>query len=134
MPKSSQKHFHYHLFRQQYVELIDAGDRDTAFRFLNDNIKPLEHVSSAQVFYAQVANYFNCDLGFIWQGPSGYCEFKELCYLLTCKAVGEAEGPFFRYSSYPRKKKISIMSVMLLLWFAERGDTTQSHVNNWLTS
>eukprot|EP01062_Namystynia_karyoxenos_P044117 TRINITY_DN32374_c0_g1_i1.p2 TRINITY_DN32374_c0_g1~~TRINITY_DN32374_c0_g1_i1.p2 ORF type:complete len:621 (+),score=187.68 TRINITY_DN32374_c0_g1_i1:115-1977(+) len=66
----NQRSFHYALARQQYLELIEAGDGSKAFTFLKKKLKPLEGLA-----------------------PTG--EFEALAYLLTCKSVSEAPGRFF---------------------------------------
>ena len=63
----------YHIYRQDFLELVDAGENHRAFQCLMKRLKPLEDISESQ-------------------SPH---EMKELCYLLTCKAV--AESDLFRY-------------------------------------
>mmetsp|Transcript_16902 Transcript_16902/g.25475 ORF Transcript_16902/g.25475 Transcript_16902/m.25475 type:complete len:708 (+) Transcript_16902:82-2205(+) len=76
VPKPSLRCFIYHILRQQYLELIDIGDHERAYSFLMKHLKPLEDIAIAQ-------------------GQGGN-EFKELCYLLTCKSVGESDHHTFR--------------------------------------
>mmetsp|Transcript_24270 Transcript_24270/g.45151 ORF Transcript_24270/g.45151 Transcript_24270/m.45151 type:complete len:706 (-) Transcript_24270:48-2165(-) len=78
VPKSSQRCFLYYILRQQFLELIDNGEQERAFPFLVKHLKPLEDIAVSQGAQGEVS------------------EFKELCYLLTCSAIGEAEGSFFR--------------------------------------
>eukprot|EP01041_Mallomonas_annulata_P009082 gene9082-18819_t len=69
VPKSDQRKYSYHLHRQEYLELIDAGEHHRAFTFLSKRLKPLEDIADAQ-------------------SPN---ELKELSYLLTCKSVSESQ-------------------------------------------
>ncbi|RLN97014.1 hypothetical protein BBJ28_00021380 [Nothophytophthora sp. Chile5] len=64
--------FLYAVCKQEYLELIDRQESQKAFTFLTTHLKPLEKVAAAT--------------------SSSRHEFKELCYLLTCKAVGEADA------------------------------------------
>lgn len=64
------KAFRYAVYRQQFLELIEAQDSQKAFSILQLRLKELEA-------YAHTAD-----------------EFRDLCYLLTCKSV--AEAPSFR--------------------------------------
>ncbi|KAJ2520744.1 hypothetical protein H4217_001845 [Coemansia sp. RSA 1939] len=64
------KHILYSVYKQQYLELIDDNESQKAFTTLTKHLKPLE---SQQAF----------------QG-----EFRDLCYLLTTKAIQDA--PAFR--------------------------------------
>lgn len=63
----------YKCYRQQYIELVAGQEYQKAFSLLNKRLKALEQYAEA---------------------PS---EFKELCYLLTCKSVHDGlegwEGP-----------------------------------------
>ncbi|RKP38600.1 WD40-repeat-containing domain protein [Dimargaris cristalligena] len=58
-----QKSFLYMVFRQQFLEHIDLHEYQKAFACLNRRLKPLE--------YLQTTN----------------TEFRDMCYLLTCKSV-----------------------------------------------
>ena len=78
VPKCSQRCFLYYILRQQYLELIDNGEQERAFPFLIKHLKPLEDIAVSQ------------------RSKSEESEFKDLCYLLTCTAIGEAEGAYFR--------------------------------------
>lgn len=60
------KPFHYAVGRQQYLELIDGHEYQKAFALLTKRLKPLESYR------------FRMD------------EFRDLCYLLTCKSVTDA--------------------------------------------
>lgn len=64
------KVFLYAIYKQQYLEMIDSGEQQKAFSFLTKRLKPLESLQST---------------------PE---EFRDLCYLLTCKSVQDA--PSFR--------------------------------------
>lgn len=64
------KAFRYAVYRQQFLELVEAQDSQKAFSLLQLRLKELEA-------YAHAAD-----------------EFRDLCYLLTCKSV--AEAPSFR--------------------------------------
>ncbi|KAG7400233.1 hypothetical protein PHYBOEH_006571 [Phytophthora boehmeriae] len=64
--------FLYAVCKQEYLELIDRQEYQKAFTFLTTHLKPLEKVAAAT--------------------SSSRHEFKELCYLLTCKAVGESDA------------------------------------------
>ena len=59
------KSFLYAMHRQQFLELIEGGEYQKAFTHLTKRLKPLEACA-----------------------PS-LAEFKDLCYLLTCKSVQE---------------------------------------------
>ncbi|CAI5714456.1 unnamed protein product [Peronospora destructor] len=64
--------FLYAVCKQEYLELIDRQEYQKAFTFLTTHLKPLENIAVAS--------------------SSSRHEFKELCYLLTCKAVGESSA------------------------------------------
>jgi COMPASS component SWD3 len=66
----SQQGFLYAVCKQEYLELIDRQEYQKAFTFLTTHLKPLEKISTM----------------------TNRNEFKDLCYLLTCKAVGEVEA------------------------------------------
>jgi hypothetical protein len=55
----------YYLYRQEFLELIDRQEFQRAFGFLTKRLKSLEDIANA----------------------SAPTEFKDLCYLLTCKTV-----------------------------------------------
>ena len=59
------KAFLYAAHRAQYLELIEGGESQKAFTHLTKRLKPLESVAPS---------------------PS---DFRDLCYLLTCKSVQE---------------------------------------------
>eukprot|EP01087_Luapelamoeba_hula_P022214 TRINITY_DN7906_c0_g1_i1.p1 TRINITY_DN7906_c0_g1~~TRINITY_DN7906_c0_g1_i1.p1 ORF type:complete len:601 (+),score=60.46 TRINITY_DN7906_c0_g1_i1:221-1804(+) len=67
---SSSKSFLYALYKQQYLELIEKQEYQKAFTLLNKKLKLLERYAT---------------------NPA---EFKDLCFLLTCKSVQDA--PSFR--------------------------------------
>jgi hypothetical protein len=60
----------YAIHKQEYLELIDRQESQKAFVYLTTQLKPLEKLSRAS----------NAD------------EFEDLCYLLTCKSVRDAES------------------------------------------
>jgi hypothetical protein len=64
------KSFLYAVYKQKYFELIERQEYQKAFAFLTERLKPLE------------------------TRQSDSDEFKDLCYLLTCKSVQDA--PSFR--------------------------------------
>ncbi|TMW58948.1 hypothetical protein Poli38472_007093 [Pythium oligandrum] len=66
----SQQGFLYAVCKQEYLELIDRQENQKAFTFLTTHLKPLEKISTM----------------------TNRNEFKELCYLLTCKSVNEVEA------------------------------------------
>ena len=59
------KSFMYSIYRVQYLELIEGQEYQKAFTHLTKRLKPLESAAASDG------------------------EFKDLCYLLTCKAVQE---------------------------------------------
>lgn len=66
----SQQGFLYAVCKQEYLELIDRQEYQKAFTFLTTHLKPLEKISTM----------------------TNRSEFKDLCYLLTCKSVGEVDA------------------------------------------
>ncbi|CAB4401166.1 unnamed protein product [Rhizophagus irregularis] len=60
------KSFLYAVYKQQYLEYIEHQEIQKAFTFLNRRLKPLEHLQTTSN------------------------EFKDMCYLLTAKAVHDA--------------------------------------------
>ncbi|TYZ57956.1 hypothetical protein PybrP1_002025 [[Pythium] brassicae (nom. inval.)] len=66
----AQQGFLYALCKQEYLELIDRQEYQKAFTFLTTHLKPLEKISAL----------------------ASRGEFKELCYLLTCKSVAEVDA------------------------------------------
>lgn len=69
-PLKDHKHFLYTVYKQQYLELIEQLEYQKAFALLTKRLKPLEQIGSLNN------------------------EFKDLCYLLTCKSIQDA--PFFK--------------------------------------
>ncbi|CAN8062671.1 unnamed protein product [Agarophyton chilense] len=67
----SMKAFKFAVHKQQFLELIDHQERQKAFSILQRRLKELEA-------YARTAD-----------------EFRDMCYLLTCKSVNDA--PSFRH-------------------------------------
>mmetsp|Transcript_6953 Transcript_6953/g.9033 ORF Transcript_6953/g.9033 Transcript_6953/m.9033 type:complete len:1004 (+) Transcript_6953:244-3255(+) len=63
--------FLYSLYKQEYLELITKEETQKAFVFLHKRLKPLE----------SLCNMLGAEK-----------EFKDLCYLLTCKTVNDAES------------------------------------------
>eukprot|EP00965_Chrysotila_dentata_P145756 4815186-Pleurochrysis_carterae.AAC.1 len=61
----SHSSFLYSVYRQQYLELVESGEYHKAFSHLTKRLKPLESCAPSLE------------------------EFKDLCYLLTCKSVQE---------------------------------------------
>jgi COMPASS component SWD3 len=59
--------FLYAVCKQEYLELIDRQEYQKAFTFLTTHLKPMEKIS-------------------------GKHEFKDLCYLLTCKSINEVDS------------------------------------------
>ncbi|RHZ18538.1 hypothetical protein DYB37_003538 [Aphanomyces astaci] len=59
--------FLYAVCKEEYLELIDRQEYQKAFTYLTTHLKPMEKVSGRQ-------------------------EFKDLCYLLTCKSITEVES------------------------------------------
>jgi hypothetical protein len=74
LPKNDVRRFLYHLYREEYLELLGSSEYQLALAFLRTRLKPLEDIADSQ----------------------GRDEFKELCYLLSCKSVAESDT--FRYS------------------------------------
>lgn len=66
----SQQGFLYAVCKQEYLELINRQEYQKAFTFLTTHLKPLEKISTM----------------------TNRNEFKDLCYLLTCKSVGEVDA------------------------------------------
>ncbi|KAL1515882.1 hypothetical protein AB1Y20_002497 [Prymnesium parvum] len=62
---SQQKSFLYSIHREQYLELIEGQEYQKAFTHLTKRLKPLEASAASEA------------------------EFRDLCYLLTCKSVQE---------------------------------------------
>ncbi|KAJ1979963.1 hypothetical protein H4R35_001309 [Dimargaris xerosporica] len=65
-----QKSFLYLVYRQQFLEHIELHEYQQAYTCLNARLKPLEYLQTTDT------------------------EFKDLCYLLTCKSVQDV--PSFR--------------------------------------
>ncbi|ETV99943.1 hypothetical protein H310_07963 [Aphanomyces invadans] len=59
--------FLYAVCKEEYLELIDRQEYQKAFTYLTTHLKPMEKISGRQ-------------------------EFKDLCYLLTCKSITEVES------------------------------------------
>ncbi|OQR91077.1 hypothetical protein THRCLA_22491 [Thraustotheca clavata] len=59
--------FLYAVCKQEYLELIDRQEYQKAFTYLTTHLKPMEKIS-------------------------GKAEFKDLCYLLTCKSINEVDS------------------------------------------
>ncbi|KAL3683464.1 hypothetical protein R1sor_001486 [Riccia sorocarpa] len=69
-PLKDNQQFLYNFYKQQYLELIEQMEYQKAFTLLTKRLKPLEQLGSQ------------------------HNEFKNLCYLLTCKCIHDA--PFFK--------------------------------------
>jgi COMPASS component SWD3 len=67
-PFKHDKAFLYQVHKQAFLEFIELGDYDRALKCLTQRLKPLES-------YVANAN-----------------EFKELCYVLTCKSVQQSDA------------------------------------------
>jgi hypothetical protein len=65
MSFQQQKSFQYSAYREQFIELIEAHEYQKAFTHLTKRLKPLERSAAS----------------------AG--DFKNLCYLLTCRSVHE---------------------------------------------
>jgi len=63
----SMKNFLYCVYKQQYLELVDRQEYQKAFTYLTKKLKPFEKQRSH---------------------PE---EFKDLCYLLTCKSIADVD-------------------------------------------
>ncbi|KAF6002752.1 hypothetical protein F1559_002846 [Cyanidiococcus yangmingshanensis] len=68
-PLKNLKVFLYALYRQQFLELVERHETEKAYAVLMKRLKPLEG-----------------------HAPRGPAEFRDLCYLLTCKSVHEAHS------------------------------------------
>ena len=66
-PIKSMKSFLFYVYKQQYLELIDRQEFQKAFTYLTKKLKPFEGQHSQ---------------------PE---EFKNLCYLLTCKSIADVD-------------------------------------------
>ena len=67
VPKNDVRRFIYHLNRIEYLELIESSQYEHALVYLMNHLKPLEDIAESQSKH----------------------EFKELCYLLSCKSVSD---------------------------------------------
>jgi COMPASS component SWD3 len=74
--KRNQQSLHYVVYRQHFLELVDRQEIQKAFTILTKKLKPLESFINTQASYSS---------------REGTGEFHDLCYLLTCKSVQEAE-------------------------------------------
>ncbi len=92
------KAFLYAAHRAQYLELIEGGESQKAFTHLTKRLKPLESVAPS---------------------PS---DFRDLCYLLTCKSVQEVVRDW--EGAVPaRERLVEQYNSMLDLEAAEGGGT-----------
>lgn len=66
-PRQHHKRYLYAIYKQEYLELIERQEYQKAFAYLNRRLKPMEATAA-----------------------SSRAEFQNLCYLLTCKCVGES--------------------------------------------
>lgn len=95
--------YQYHLFRQEYLELINSKkgeDFQKCHQYLTSNLKSLEDIADAH-------------------DPP---EFKELCYLLTCSSV--AESTAFRpwmHRSKAREKLATELCDSILRYYQASG-------------
>lgn len=68
--KDSLRHYramHFEIYKQHYLEMIEAGEHQKAFTFLIKRLKPFKSMMAST-------------------------EFKDLCLLLTCKSVQEVDS------------------------------------------
>ena len=63
----SMKNFLYCVYKQQYLELVDRQEYQKAFTYLTKKLKQYEKTRSQ---------------------PE---EFKDLCYLLTCRSISDVD-------------------------------------------
>jgi COMPASS component SWD3 len=85
-----QKSFQYAAYREQFIELIEAQEYQKAFTHLTKRLKPLE--SSA----------------------ASLSDFKDLCYLLTCRSVHEVL-PNWQGAAAAREALLTHFATMLEL-------------------
>ena len=85
-----QKSFLYAAYREQFIELIEAQEYQKAFTHLTKRLKPLEASAAS--------------LG----------EFKDLCYLLTCRSVHEVL-PNWQGAAAAREALLAHLATMLEL-------------------
>ena len=85
-----QKSFLYAAYREQFIELIEAQEYQKAFTHLTKRLKPLEASAAS--------------LG----------EFKDLCYLLTCRSVHEVL-PNWQGAAAAREALLAQLATMLEL-------------------
>ena len=83
-----QKSFLYAAYREQFIELIDAQEYQKAFTHLTKRLKPLEGSAAS------------------------LSEFKDLCYLLTCRSVHEVL-PNWEGAAAAREALLSQFATML---------------------
>ncbi|KAJ1909258.1 hypothetical protein H4219_006429 [Mycoemilia scoparia] len=95
----------YHVYKQQYLELIEDGEIQKAFTILNRRLKPLE----------------------MQQLCGG--EFRDLCYLLTAKSI--QDSPTFRNwdgIASSREKLVEYLERILDFEFEEKDSGAFVHV------
>lgn len=86
----NQKAFRYAIYRQQYLELIEIQQTQKAFAILQHRLKELEA-------YAR-----------------SHDEFRDLCYLITCKSVAEAAS-FREWEDVPTSRSALVAQYSRLL-------------------
>mmetsp|Transcript_26225 Transcript_26225/g.34013 ORF Transcript_26225/g.34013 Transcript_26225/m.34013 type:complete len:759 (-) Transcript_26225:76-2352(-) len=91
--RSAQKRLLYQVYKQEYLELIDRQEFQKAFAFLNKRLKQMETRKGSLSPPASPPSGLRSSGTKIIENDGGNAqEFKELCYLLTCKAVQDAPG------------------------------------------
>ena len=90
MAFQQQKAFLYAAYRAQFVELIEAQEYQKAFTHLQKRLKPLEGSAAS------------------------LAEFKDLCYLLTCRSVHEVL-PNWQGAAAAREALLAQFATMLEL-------------------
>ncbi|CAH1757289.1 3663_t:CDS:10 [Entrophospora sp. SA101] len=93
----------YAVYKQQYLEYIEHQETQKAFTFLNKRLKPLEYLQTR---------------------PN---EFKDLCYLLTAKAVHDAPS-FKNWEGIgPEREKLA-EQFQIMLNYEKTGKSGSVHV------
>jgi len=102
--KYNQSAFLYEVYKQQFLEMIDNGEMQKAFTFLTKKLKPLKAMQAHEN------------------------EFKDLCYLLTCKSVQEA--PSFRNWDGPMISREKLIEKLRKDFHLETKELTISDFSN----
>jgi WD40 repeat protein len=98
--------FKYAVYKQQYLEMIEQRDYATAFTFLNERIRELEH----------------------YQPFAG--EFRDLCYLLSGKSIGDA--PSFRSWEGVRPAREALIAQYSTLLEQEKGEQGSDQLSSFV--